>query len=274
MSNVFFIFLFLFYSKAIAFGNETDVSSILFHEVANGNTMDIFPFVPSIHFPPLITAHFVMLLIAAILILTLLFYAKRTMSLKPKGFQTAIESVILFVQDDIVFPVMGEARGRKWLPFFSTLFIFLFTVNLLGLIPAFKTATGNINVTTSLSVLILCLIFIVGLKNIGFKKFFVNFYPKGIAFPIGIFVASLEFAGIFIKSIVLSLRLFANMFAGHLAIFSFLMLIFVMNPFMGIFAVPCAVFTYLLEIIIGLIQALVFTLLSCIFITMSSSAHE
>ncbi len=143
----------------------------------------------------------------------------------------------------MVYPVMDEKRGEKWLPFFFSLFIFLFTVNIIGLIPAFKTATGNINVTSAMALLVFILIFLAGFRNLGIPGFFRNMYPEGVSLPVGIFVAILEFVGIFTKSIVLSLRLFANMFAGHLAILSFLVLIFVISPLFGFVSVPFAVFT-------------------------------
>ncbi len=151
--------------------------------------------------------------------------------------------------------------------------IFLLLVNFLGLIPAFKTATGNINVTSALAAMILVLIFVIGFYKIGIVQFFKNFYPENTNLFIGLFVAFLEFFGLFIKSIVLSLRIFANMFAGHLAILSFITLIFVLSPFFTLISLPFALFTYVLELLVALIQALVFTLLSCIFITQASSAH-
>jgi F-type H+-transporting ATPase subunit a len=98
-------------------------------------------------------------------------------------------------------------------------------------------------------------------------------YPEGVPWPIGFFILFLETIGIFIKSMVLSLRIFANMFAGHLAILSFLVLIFVLSVWSVTIAVPFAVFVYLLELLVALIQAFVFTLLSCIFIHMSSCSH-
>ncbi len=266
--------LFSFFGSGLVFAQEGTASDVLSREISNGNTLDIFPFLPLLRLPGGITAHFFMLLLAASMILGFFFYGRQKVSFKPQGWLVVLESLVLFVQDDIVFPVMGEEKGEKWLPFFCTLFMFLLTINLLGLFPCFKPATGNINVTTALAAMIFILIFFVGIKNLGIRRFFFNLYPKGTAVPIGIFVAFLEFMGIFIKTIVLSLRLFANMFAGHLAIFSFLMLLFILSPYAGFFAIPFTVFTYLLEVIIGLIQALVFTLLSCIFITMASTVHE
>ncbi|RLD15653.1 ATP synthase F0 subunit A [candidate division KSB1 bacterium] len=271
---VYFLFLFLFFAPAAGFAEGQNVSAVLSQEIANGGTIDFSPFFGVVRLPAGITIHFLMLIISSVMIVGLFLYSMRTAALKPKGILVVIESLIAFVQEDIVFPVMGKEKGEKWLPFFCTLFLFIVTINLLGLIPCFKTATGNINVTTALAVMVLFLVFIVGIKNLGICKFFVNLYPHGAARPIGLFVAFLEFAGIFVKITILSLRLFANMFAGHLAIFSFLMLIFVLSPMAGLFAVPFTIFTYLLEIIISLIQALVFTLLSCIFITMASTVHE
>ena len=124
-----------------------------------------------------------------------------------------------------------------------------------------------------MAIMVLVLTFTVGLKEIGFKAFFKNMFPEGTSLPIGLFVAFLEFVTMFTKMLVLSLRLFANMLAGHLAILSFLVMIFIISPFFGFISVPFALFTYLLEVLIVVLQALVFTLLSCIYISMASSSH-
>ncbi len=261
-------------APVFAAGGDSDVSKTLFYHVLNGNELDLFPFLPALELPFGISVHQLMLFLAVILIAALFLFAIKKGVLKPRGLAVFLESLVLFVRDNIVFPVMGEKRGERWLTFFLTQFIFLFTVNLLGLIPAFKTATGNINVTGSMALMVFILTFITGIKELGLFRFFKNFYPKGVSLPIGIFVALLEFIGIFTKSIVLSLRLFANMFAGHLAILSFLVLIFVINPLFGFVALPFAVFTYVLEVLVALLQAFVFTLLSCIFITMASTPEE
>jgi len=250
-----------------------DISLILFKHILNGDALDLFPAVPEIPLPFGLTVHCFMLLISAALIAAFYIIAFRKPVLKPRGFTNVLEAAVLFVRDDIVYPIMGEKNGEKWLPFFSTLFLFIVTINFLGLIPAFKTATGNINVSSALAVIIFALIFIIGFKNLGFIGFFRNMYPEGTPWPIGIFILFLETLGIFIKSMVLSLRIFANMFAGHLAILSFLVLIFVLSAWSAFLAVPFALFTYMLEILIALIQAFVFTLLSCIFIQMASSSH-
>jgi F-type H+-transporting ATPase subunit a len=251
-----------------------NIMDTLFHHIMDGSTMEVFPYLPDINLPFGITVHTIMLFLSSFLIILLSFLAIRKPALKTRGLRLVMEIVVLFVRDDIVYPIMGEKKGEKWLSFFFSLFVFIFIVNSLGLIPAFKTATGSITVTLALSLMVLIIIFITGIAKLGFFGFFSNMYPKGTLLPIGIFVVFLEFTGLFIKSMVLSLRLFANMFAGHLAILSFLMLIFILHPLMVSISLPFAVFIYILEVLVALIQALVFTLLSCIFITMASSTHE
>ncbi len=276
VSSIMFIaFLFFVLMPVWAWADTegSDISEILFHHVLNSNALELFPFLPAIHLPFGITVHLLMLWLSAILILALFIPSFRKKRLKISGIATSLETVVLFVRDDIVYPIMGEKRGAKWLPFFATLFLFVLVINYIGLIPAFKSATGNINVTTSLALIIAVLTFVIGFKNLGVVNFFKNMYPEDSPLLIGIFVMLLEFLGLFIKMGVLSLRIFANMFAGHLAILSFLVLIFVLSPVASVVSVPFAVFTYTLEILVALIQALVFTLLSCIFITMASSSH-
>ncbi len=250
---------------------EEDVSDTLFRHVSNGTELSLFPYLPDVTLPFGMTVHQFMLILSVLLIALVYGLFSKKEKMKPKRFQLALESVILFVRDDIVYSVMGEKKGKAWVPFYSTVFLFLLAVNFLGLIPAFKTATGNINVTMAMAVLILVLTFIVGIKEIGAAAFFKNLYPADTPFGIGIFVALLEFLSVFTKSLILGLRLFANMFAGHMAILSFLVLIFIISPFFGFVAVPFAVFTYVMEVLIAFLQAFVFTLLSCIFISMASS---
>jgi F-type H+-transporting ATPase subunit a len=262
-----------FAAEGVEERSETDIAGTLFHHILDGSSLELFPFLRPIELSWGITVDQLMLTLAAVLIMALFLASFLRPAVKPRGLAVLLESLVLFVRNDIVFPVMGKERGDRWVPFFTTLFLFLAVINLLGLIPAFKTATGNFTVTSALALMVMLLIFGVGFHSIGFGRFFRNFYPEGTPFAIGIFVAILEFAGLFIKTIVLSLRIFANMFAGHLAILSFLVLMFVLSPYFALISLPFAVFTYALEVLVALIQALVFTLLSCIFITLSSTSH-
>jgi len=254
--------------------SELDVSGILFEHVLNSNEIALIPGMPAITLPFGITVHLLMIWLSVLLIALMFMLSFRKRTPKVHGLAVPLEALVFFVRDDIVYPIMGEKKGEKWLPFYVTLFMFIVVLNCLGLIPAFKSATGNINVTLALAIVIFALMFITGFKNLGFLHFFTNMYPADTPWPIALFVAFLELFGTVIKSVILSLRLFANMFAGHLAILSFLILIFIIGPVSAIISVPFAVFTFSLEVIVALLQAFVFTLLSCIFITMVNSSHS
>jgi F-type H+-transporting ATPase subunit a len=252
---------------------EHDIATTLFHHVKNSSELELFPYLPAIPLPFGVTVHDLMLLIASLVILGLFVPAFRRPSRKVSGIAVLLEAVVLFVRNDIVYPVMGKKRGDVWLPFFATLFLFIVTINYIGLIPAFKSATGNINVTGALAAMVFLLIFSAGFKNLGVLGFFKNMFPHGTPKPIGFFIVFIETFGFFIKSAVLSIRLFANMFAGHMVILSLIALIFIITPYFAVVSVPFAVFSFTLEMLIAVIQAFVFTLLSCVFINMAVTSH-
>lgn len=250
------------------------IATTLFHHVLNSRELELFPGIPPVELPFGMTVHLFMILLCTTLIIVLTLWGALRHGLKPTGLALAVEMTITFVRDDMIYPVMGEKRGAKWMPFFMSLFLFIFFMNVLGLIPAFKAATGNVSVTGALAILIFLLTFIVGFTRLGPIGFFKNIWPAGSPAPIAFFVMVLEFMGFFTKSLVLCLRLFANMFAGHLAILSFLVLIFILGPAMTAVSLPFAIFIYVLEVLVSLIQAFVFTLLSSIFISMASTSHD
>lgn len=254
--------------------SKPDIAGRLFEHVVDGQEIEIFPGLEPIILPQGLSVHLMLLILAGILVAAAFLIAFRKSHLRPGIFTLALESIVAFIRDDIVYPSMGEERGEKWLPFFTSLFTLILVANFLGLIPAFKAATGNLAVSSALALLILALIFVVGIAKLGLGQFFKNLVPDGAPLAIGLFVAFLELMGTFIKALVLSIRLFANMFAGHLAILSFVVLMFILNPAVAIIGIPFALFTYALEVLVCFLQAFVFTLLSCIFITMASSSHE
>ncbi len=269
---VLLFFLVPLFAESGEAANESPADA-LFSHIQDGQVLEIFPFLPHIELPAFLTVHRLMLILSGLLIFLTFAVIFRKPRLKPGFAAVGLEMIVLFVRDDIVYPVMGEERGERWMPFFTTMFLFILVMNLIGLIPAFKSATGNINVTSALAIMVFVLMVLIGFLRIGVVHFFKNFFPEDTAFPVAVFVAILEMLGFFIKIMVLSLRIFANMFAGHLAILSFIVLIFVLSPIMTAVSIPFALFTYALEVLVALIQALVFTLLSCIFITQASSAH-
>lgn len=259
-----------------------DLGAVLMHHVTDGNEWSILPATKPIQINDIVIGkltipmsfHVVMLIISAIVLVTVFCLAfNRKKQLLPNRLGIALEPLILFVRDSIVYPSMGEELGRKWLPFFYTLFFFLLTSNLLGMIPMFGTATGNLSVTAALAVLIFTGLVGQGMVKNGFIGFFKNMIPSGLPFPIAVLLFFIEIPSLLIRVSVLAIRLFANMIAGHFVIFSLLLLIFVIHPLAGLVSVPMALFINLLELLVAVIQAVVFTMLSAIFISMASNHH-
>jgi F-type H+-transporting ATPase subunit a len=254
-------------------GPSSDVSTVLLEHVLDSSQFHPFPGL-TIDLPLGLTVHALMLIVACILGSAFALWAVWKRSLKPRGWALVLEVLIVFLRDDVVYPVLGKERGRRWLPYFVSLFLFILILNGLGLVPSFKAATGNLAVTSALAGLTMVLIFATGLTRLGPIGFFRNLFPSGSPLTVGLFVAFLEFAGLFIKGAVLSLRLFANLFAGHLAILCFLVMVVTVSPALVVVSLPFALFTSLLEVLISLIQALVFALLGCLFLQMASTSHE
>lgn len=192
--------------------------------------------------------------------------------------QTLIESIVKFVRDDIVRPNIHH--GDKWTAHFAALFLAILSFNLMGLIPLTGTASGNPGVTGAFAFTTLVTMLLFGMKEQGVGAYWKNLIPVPFTLkPMGLFVwtllAIIEVMGLIIKPAALAIRLFANMFAGHTVLLAFLTLGFIlfhsnagsaMSAGLGIagFGLGCAI--YLLELLVALIQAYVFTLLSAVFI--------
>jgi len=190
-------------------------------------------------------------------------------SLVPKGLTNFMEILILFVRDDIVKPTIGKGY-EKFLPYLLTVFFFILTCNFLGLIPGGSTATSNISVTATLAAISFIVIQAGGIIKNGFLGYFKGLMPHGIPSWLLPIMFVVEILGLFTKPFALAIRLFANMSAGHIVILALLGLIFILKTF---FVVPVsiafALFIYLLEILVALIQAYIFTMLSSLFIGMA-----
>ena len=229
----------------------------------------------------------------------------------PSGWMNAIETIVSFIRDSIVKPNIGTKFSDTWAPIILTFFFFILFANGIGLIPIFETlgatsrflfdvpkgddhyfvnkllhggatVTGNFNVTAGLAALTFFAIIIAGSKAHGFIAHWKNLKPKGFSIPISIMLILIETLGMFVKPFALTMRLAANMTGGHIALLAILsfMAIFaeMVNPLTGIglslFAVPMAAAISGLEIIVVLVQAYVFTLLSAVFIGMAINVHH
>ncbi len=198
-------------------------------------------------------------------------YKKRA-GQSPKGFQSLIEPVILFVRDDIAKPNLGY-KYEKFMPYLLSVFFFIWFNNLLGLVPFFPggaNVTGNIAVTM---VLALCTFLITTFS--GNKYYWKHIFMPPVPWWMYPVMVPVEIVGIFTKPIALMIRLFANITAGHILMLSLICLIFIFkNLAIAPIAVPFAVFISLIELLVAFIQAFIFTILSALFIGMAIEEHH
>jgi F-type H+-transporting ATPase subunit a len=245
--------------------HEETLSDVIMHHISNG----------AIDHPVArrfgITKASLMMLIAAGLLILLFGFAMRASRLQgaPKGWTNALEAVVLYIRDEVAVASMGKTWGRRFTPFLCTLFFFILACNLLGMLPGSYTATSNLNVTAALAILTLVLIVVSGMIAQGPIGYLKHMVPEGTPLAIAPMVVLIEVLSLFVKPIALTIRLGANMTAGHIVILVMLSFIFVFqNVAMAGFSIPLAVAITILETIVAFIQAYVFTLLSSIFIGM------
>jgi F-type H+-transporting ATPase subunit a len=173
------------------------------------------------------------------------------------------------VKDEIAQTTIGKGY-EKFVPYLLTLFFFILFGNFLGLIPFASTFTSNIAVTATLAIFSFFAIQLSGIKQYGLVRYFKGLMPHGIPVLLLPLMAVVEVLGLFTKPFALAIRLFANMIAGHTVILALFGLIFFMGT---IIVAPVSVifvlFIYLLEILVALIQAYIFTILTSLFIGMA-----
>jgi F-type H+-transporting ATPase subunit a len=207
-------------------------------------------------------------------------YQKRE-GLAPKGLQSLVEPLIIFVRDDIARSSIGEKHYKKFLPFLLTVFFFIWINNLLGLIPipliGGTNLTGNIGVTLTLAVFTFVITTISANKNYWQHVFAMPGVPVGILF----LLTPIEILGVFLRPFVLMIRLFANITAGHIIALSFFSLIFIFGEMstglgFGVAVVSLAftIFMTALELLVAFLQAYVFTLLSAIYFGSAVEEHH
>ncbi len=206
--------------------------------------------------------------VSSLLMFLLVFIASRRVAIIPESrFVSFIESVFEFAEANFIEEYMGH-HGKKWFPFLFSLFMFIWGANLIGLIPGFFTPTSSVFVTATLAfIIVFPTIHIYGLKKHGVVKYIKSFIPAGIPLYIAPFLFVIEMIGALAKPFSLTIRLFANMFAGHLVLLTFLSLILEFKSFI-IAPMPLlgAVLVTFLEILFTSIQAYIFTVLSAMYI--------
>jgi F-type H+-transporting ATPase subunit a len=231
------------------------------------------------------TKHVVMLLIAASLCCLVLIGAARahvrnTNAVgRPQGFATGIEAMVLYIRQEVALPNLGP-HGEGYAPFILCLFFFILFANLLGLIPFGSTPTGNISVTATLAITTFVVVEMAGMRAQGLGYLNTIFYwNKDLALwmriPMFVLMSPIEVVGKLTKPFALTIRLFANMTAGHIVVLALIGLIFAFKscalagaPFL------MAVAIMMLELFVAFLQAFIFSLLASVFIGQIREAHH
>ena len=213
----------------------------------------------------------IMMLLASVIIVLLFIVGYKKDQKVQSGIGNLVEVFVVFIRDEVVYPNMGEKQGRRFLPLILTFFFFIVMLNLLGLIPGSATATASFSVTVSLALVTFFTYIIFG--NRDFWKHI--FATPGVPFWLLPIMIPVELIGLITKPFALSVRLLANMNAGHIIILAFLGIIINMQSvWVAIGSVPMALAINMLEIFVAFLQGYIFSLLSSIFIVMAVIEHE
>ena len=271
-----------FMSSRLEDGQECDGFQIAHGGDYNNKVVQVLP--DGSQYRPLdlsITKNVVGIFIAALLVLLMVFkmrnwYKKNGMK-APRRFTAALEVVVDFVYTDTIRPIMGK-EAPKYAPYLLTVFFFILTMNLLGLIvifPGGANLTGNLAVTAVLALITFLVTNLTGTKHY-WKEMFWPEVPTALKCPVPL-MQIIELFGIFTKPIALMIRLFANMMGGHMVVIVFMLLIFIFGSMFGaavgggmtVLSVALSLFMLVLDTLVSFIQAYVFTILSTMFISMA-----
>lgn len=225
--------------------------------------------------------------VASVLLLIVMFAfrARQAKSLVPQGvFVNFMESIVEFIRDDVCRVTVGDT-WKQHFPFLATIFFFIATNSMVGMLPGAHPGTGTIGVTGAIACCSLMYFIGTGARRMGMWGYIKSLAPKGVSFPMNAIVWVIEVFSTFLRLVTLAIRLFCNMFAGHIVMGTFAILasLFV-QPLMqefsdlalgqaaaSIFWTLLLIAIYLLELMVGIVQAYVFTLLSAVYIQLVES---
>lgn len=279
-------------------GHEIDIQ----HHIGDSHELEL-PFVGTfelprfapIHLGPVTidlspTKHLVFMLLSAVLVALVFILSARAVvraqeqGRPSKGFAGAMEATTLWIRQEVIVPTIGP-HGDKFVPYLLTLFFFILTMNLFGLIPGGATATGNITVTAALAILAFIVIEFTGMRTLGPAGYMrtIFYLPHGLpGGPAGAVLkvvllavlTPIELIGKLAKPFALAVRLFANMTSGHVLVLALIGLTFLFQSWaVGFGASLLATGVLLLELFVAFLQAYVFTLLTSVFIGLMREAH-
>ncbi|TAL70843.1 MAG: ATP synthase F0 subunit A [Bacteroidetes bacterium] len=206
---------------------------------------------------------------------------KKNPTKAPSGFQNALESLVVYLRDEVVLPNVGTVKSAKTLlPYFIGLFCFILLCNVLGLIPGGHTATGALAVTGGLAIIAYFVINITAIKEAGIGHWLKHLLGGAPIWLCPIMIP-IEIISMFVKPFALTIRLFANMTAGHVVLLSLIGLIFFFKLSNGLgvglaitpISVGFSIFMYILELLVAFLQAYIFTTLTAVFVGLAIGEH-
>lgn len=233
-----------------------------------------------------LTQYSIWMFIAIVVLGILVYVTVKKEALVPKGrFINGMEALFEFVRSNIIDGAIGGPSARKHLPFIMSLFFFILVNNLIGVIPGCKPGTGTIGVTFALAIVSFIYFIVYGIKAHGAFGYVKSLMPSGVMFPVNILVWVIEVFSTILRLFTLAIRLFANLFAGHiiLGVFATLVSMFLL-PAITDFTVGHLIgasssiiwmllltFIYMIEITVALIQTYVFVILSAVYVQIATS---
>ena len=264
-----------------------NLSDFILHHIVDGHEWHPFPGLPGLELPSPLTLHVLMVLVGALFTFLLVRTAAKRKGLLPASpVGHIVEVTLLYLRDEVARPNIGKEEGDKWVPFLATFFFFIAILNLMGLVPLFAGATANISVTAAMSILVFVVFNAAGMMRNGPFHYVKNIVPSGVPWWVLPILAPIEFLSILIRAFSLTIRLFANMLAGHIMILVIAGLISVLSPLISsalhgmvggasdgialavIAPWPLAflLFIFALKVLVCVLQAFVFTFLSSLYI--------
>jgi len=263
----------------------------LLHHLSDAPKLETpFGYIPLPQFPPVhiggltldlsITKHVVFVWLAAALLIGAATLVSRSVRRRdvPTGFANLVESVIVFVRDEIAVSNMGP-EGLRYMPYLLTTFFFILVMNLLGLIPYGASATGNLNVTAGLAIIAFFMIQGAAIRSQGIGHYLAHL-TGGVHWSLWPIMIPIEILGLFTKAFALCIRLFANMTGGHIVIVSLIGLIFLFKSYIiAVLPAGFVVGILFLELFVSFLQAYIFTMLTALFMGLgmqqeSHGSHE
>ncbi|MNQ69206.1 ATP synthase subunit a [compost metagenome] len=219
-----------------------------------------------------VAAMFVAILVILVVFISVASAYKKRVGKAPKGLQSLIEPIIVFVRDDIAKPNIGH-KYAKFMPYLLTVFFFIWFNNLLGLVPIFP---GGANVTGNIALTFVMAFGTMIIVNInGNKYYWKHIFRPDVPWWLYPIMIPVELIGIISKPFALMIRLFANITAGHIIVLSLISLIFIFETLaIAPVSVAFVLFMDVLELLVAFLQAFIFTLLTALFIGMAVEEHH